>query len=242
MDMLCIWSVHTAQIWKAPAAVQLEESQYPLLSPVSITGATTITKSRGKRGEQDTIQTPSLTPDKALLTWKCCGAGQFIRQLELRWVPFHGSSNKKLKGSLQLGLPTVHFCNGRVIIHVNYVLIDIILFWVGGLGAGIGCGSARPARSPFQDPGMRISPDAAARPVQQVCVTGGGGGPFPRFVHQSIYLPQLFLLFSLLHDMNRQAYHGGHKQSTSTLTNMWLKTNSIWKLLSHSLQLPPWSH
>lgn len=144
--------------------------------------------------------------DVAPLAWKCCGAGQFIGELELGWVPFHGSSNEQFKRPLQMGLPAVCFGHGgRVLVHINDVLIYIILFRVGRFSAGVGRRCARPTRPALQEPSVREGPEAAtARPVQEVCVTGGGRGPLPRLVHQAIHVTQLLLLLSLLEDTARQ--------------------------------------
>lgn len=87
--MVCSCSVLTAQVWKAPAAGQLEESQrYPLSSPASTTGATSITQSRGKRGKMAAgcscrhlhqHQTSHCSPGSAVVqvssfgSWNCVG-------------------------------------------------------------------------------------------------------------------------------------------------------------------------
>lgn len=88
------------------------------------------------------------------LTWKCSGTSQFIGQLKLGRVPLHGGSNQKLKRPPQLGLHKVRFCCYWLLVHVNDVLIDVVMLRGGGFRAGVGCGGARPAGSPFQDPGM----------------------------------------------------------------------------------------
>lgn len=93
--------------------------------------------------------------DKAVwLTWQCSGARQLIGQLELGGVPLHGGSDQQLKGPPQLGLHVVRLCGHWLFIHINDVLVDVILLRGGGLRAGVGCGRARSAGSPFQDPGM----------------------------------------------------------------------------------------
>ena len=88
------------------------------------------------------------------LTWQCSGARQLIGQLELGGVPLHGGSDQQLKGPPQLGLHVVRLCGHWLLVHINDVLVDVILLRGGGLRAGVGCGRARSAGSPFQDPGM----------------------------------------------------------------------------------------
>lgn len=88
------------------------------------------------------------------LTWERGGTSQFIGQLKLGGVPLHGGSDQQLEGPPQLGLHTVRLrCHG-LLVHVNDVLVDVILLRGGGLCAGVGCGRARPAGSPLQDPGV----------------------------------------------------------------------------------------